>query len=72
MFYANGMAKPSAGARKKIHGGSGLSGNGDSYGPGCRCPSSVIDPHLSRNLKLPHFWNSTRYKFFNVSSSARF
>lgn len=34
MFYANGMAKPSAGARKKIHGGSGLSGNGDSYGPG--------------------------------------
>ncbi|KAF9459948.1 galactose mutarotase-like domain-containing protein [Collybia nuda] len=34
MFYANGLAKPSAGARKKIHGGSGVSGHGDSYGPG--------------------------------------
>ncbi|RDB29426.1 Aldose 1-epimerase [Hypsizygus marmoreus] len=34
MFYANGLAKPSSGARKKIHGGSGISGHGDSYGPG--------------------------------------
>jgi hypothetical protein len=35
MFYANGMAKASAGARKIIHGGSGLNGHNDSYGPGC-------------------------------------
>ncbi|GLB40742.1 putative galactose mutarotase-like protein [Lyophyllum shimeji] len=34
MFYANGLAKPEFGARKKIHGGSGISGHGDSYGPG--------------------------------------
>ncbi|KAF8896033.1 galactose mutarotase-like domain-containing protein [Infundibulicybe gibba] len=34
MFYSNNLAKPSAGARKKIHGGSGISGHGDSYAPG--------------------------------------
>lgn len=33
MFYSNNMADPSKGARKKIHGGSGISGNGDAYGP---------------------------------------
>lgn len=35
MFYTNGSATPTSGARKKIHGGSGISGHGDSYGPGC-------------------------------------
>ncbi|KAG6827911.1 hypothetical protein H0H92_009980 [Tricholoma furcatifolium] len=34
MFYSNGGAKPSAGARKKIHGGSGIKDHGDAYGPG--------------------------------------
>jgi len=34
MFYANGSAQPSTGSRKMIHGGSGLSGNHDAYGPG--------------------------------------
>ncbi|KIM40744.1 hypothetical protein M413DRAFT_446132 [Hebeloma cylindrosporum] len=33
MFYTNAMANPADGARKKIHGGSGTSGNGDAYGP---------------------------------------
>ncbi|KAF9001493.1 galactose mutarotase-like domain-containing protein [Cyathus striatus] len=34
MFYSNSLASPLNGARKKIHGGSGISGNGDAYGPG--------------------------------------
>ncbi|KAF9562577.1 galactose mutarotase-like protein [Agrocybe pediades] len=34
MFYSNALAKPTAGARKRIHGGSGVSGQGDAYGPG--------------------------------------
>ncbi|KDR68533.1 hypothetical protein GALMADRAFT_146199 [Galerina marginata CBS 339.88] len=34
MFYSNAMANVANGARKKIHGGSGISGNGDGYGPG--------------------------------------
>ncbi|KAF8055540.1 galactose mutarotase-like domain-containing protein [Lyophyllum atratum] len=34
MFYANGLANQGSGARKKIHGGSGIRGNGGSYGPG--------------------------------------
>ncbi|KAF5374514.1 hypothetical protein D9615_009094 [Tricholomella constricta] len=34
MFYANGLATAASGARKKIHGGSGISGHGDSYSPG--------------------------------------
>jgi hypothetical protein len=53
MFYANGMAKSSAGARKKIHGGSGLSGNDDSYGPGCMLFSAfnyVTNSDLSHTI----------------------
>jgi len=34
MFYSNGLASPAKGARKKIHGGSGIMGQGDAYGPG--------------------------------------
>ncbi|KAG6840890.1 hypothetical protein C0991_003414 [Blastosporella zonata] len=34
MFYSNGGANPAAGARKKIHGGSGIKDHGDAYGPG--------------------------------------
>ncbi|PPQ77622.1 hypothetical protein CVT25_011233 [Psilocybe cyanescens] len=34
MFYSNAMANVAKGARKKIHGGSGISGQGDAYGPG--------------------------------------
>ncbi|KAH0584875.1 hypothetical protein H2248_008153 [Termitomyces sp. 'cryptogamus'] len=34
MFYTNIGADPSVGARKKIHGGSGIKDHGDSYGPG--------------------------------------
>ncbi|KAG6849595.1 hypothetical protein H0H93_007117 [Arthromyces matolae] len=34
MFYTNGGANPAAGARKKIHGGSGIKDHGDAYGPG--------------------------------------
>ncbi|KAK7682610.1 hypothetical protein QCA50_014410 [Cerrena zonata] len=33
-FYSNNLTNPSKGARKKIHGGSGISGHGDSYGVG--------------------------------------
>jgi len=33
MFYSNN-ANPKEGARKIMHGGSGVSGFGDSYGPG--------------------------------------
>ncbi|KAF9476215.1 galactose mutarotase-like protein [Pholiota conissans] len=34
MFYSNAMANAAKGARKKIHGGSGIKDNGDAYGPG--------------------------------------
>ncbi|KAF9037613.1 galactose mutarotase-like domain-containing protein [Panaeolus papilionaceus] len=33
MFYSNALSVASKGARKKIHGGSGISGNGDAYPP---------------------------------------
>ncbi|KAF8910436.1 galactose mutarotase-like domain-containing protein [Gymnopilus junonius] len=33
MFYSNAMGNMAKGARKIIHGGSGISGNGDAYGP---------------------------------------
>ncbi|CAA7269494.1 unnamed protein product [Cyclocybe aegerita] len=33
MFYSNALAKATNGARKKIHGGSGVSGDGNAYGP---------------------------------------
>ncbi|KAG6873480.1 hypothetical protein C0995_015183 [Termitomyces sp. Mi166 len=34
MFYTNIGANPAVGARKKIHGGSGIKDHGDGYGPG--------------------------------------
>jgi hypothetical protein len=37
MFYSFAWTDPQKGARKKIHGGSGLQNNGDSYGPGSAC-----------------------------------
>jgi len=33
-FYSNNLTNPTKGARKKIHGGSGVSGAGDAYGAG--------------------------------------
>lgn len=42
MFYTNAMANADNGARKKIHGGSGTSGNGDAYGPGSAFPRNVL------------------------------
>jgi len=33
MFYSNALAKTTSGARKKIHGGSGISGDGNAYSP---------------------------------------
>lgn len=63
MFYANGMAHPSTGVRKRVHGGSGLSGNGDSYGPGCRLfgiYTLIMNVDMSHDTKLPHSSSSTR------------
>jgi hypothetical protein len=63
MFYANGLAHRSTGARKKIHGGSGLSGNGDGYGPGCTLFGTFIVgmvPDLSHEMKPPPSLNSMR------------
>jgi aldose 1-epimerase len=34
MFYSNAMASVTSGAKKNIHGGSGISGRGAGYGPG--------------------------------------
>ncbi|EAU83259.1 hypothetical protein CC1G_11895 [Coprinopsis cinerea okayama7 len=34
MVYTNGLSTVNKGARKLAHGGSGISGNGDAYGPG--------------------------------------
>ncbi|KAK7435357.1 hypothetical protein VKT23_019708 [Stygiomarasmius scandens] len=34
MFYSNGLSNKSSGARKKIHGGSGIKDHGDAYEPG--------------------------------------
>lgn len=36
MFYSNNLSTAAKGARKKIHGGSGVSGNGDAYSPGSK------------------------------------
>ncbi|KAF8972331.1 galactose mutarotase-like domain-containing protein [Flammula alnicola] len=44
MFYSNAMANVAKGARKKIHGGSGISGNGDAYGPGTAAFLEFHDP----------------------------
>ena len=44
MFYTNIGADPAVGARKKIHGGSGIQGHGDSYGPGSM--STSLSPIL--------------------------
>jgi len=34
-FGSNHLSTPDQGARKVAHGGSGISGQGDSYGPWC-------------------------------------
>ncbi|KAF5347395.1 hypothetical protein D9758_011255 [Tetrapyrgos nigripes] len=34
MFYSNGLSNANSGARKKIHGGSGIKDHGDAYTPG--------------------------------------
>ncbi|TFK36743.1 galactose mutarotase-like domain-containing protein [Crucibulum laeve] len=44
MFYANGLASPTKGARKKIHGGSGVRDKGDAYGPGTAAFLEFHDP----------------------------
>jgi len=44
MFYTNIGASADKGARKKIHGGSGISGYGDSYGPGTAAFLEFHDP----------------------------
>lgn len=48
MFYSNAMGNEAKGARKIIHGGSGISGNGDAYGP-----QSNYFPLFSWNPCLP-------------------
>lgn len=35
VFGSNHLSTPDQGARKFAHGGSGISGRGDSYGPWC-------------------------------------
>ena len=47
MFYTNAMANADNGARKKIHGGSGTSGNGDAYGP-----CSAFSPNFIQRLHV--------------------
>ncbi|KAJ7111901.1 galactose mutarotase-like domain-containing protein [Mycena epipterygia] len=44
MFYSYAWTNPLKGARKKIHGGSGLKDNGDSYGPGTAAFLEFHDP----------------------------
>ncbi|KAF7771706.1 hypothetical protein Agabi119p4_6017 [Agaricus bisporus var. burnettii] len=44
MFYTNDLADPAKGARKLIHGGSGISGHGDAYGPGTAVFLEFHDP----------------------------
>lgn len=44
MFYSNNLTTPAKGARKIIHGGSGISGHGDSYGPGTAAFLEFHDP----------------------------
>lgn len=52
MFYSNSMSNAAKGARKKIHGGSGVRDNGDAYGPG-----STYQMPLSSPRPLPEFCN---------------
>ncbi|KAF9444690.1 galactose mutarotase-like protein [Macrolepiota fuliginosa MF-IS2] len=44
MFYSNNLTTPTKGARKLIHGGSGISGHGNSYGPGTAAFLEFHDP----------------------------
>ncbi|KAF7337061.1 Galactose mutarotase-like protein [Mycena venus] len=44
MFYSFAWTTPDKGARKKIHGGSGLKGQGDSYGSGSAAFLEFHDP----------------------------
>ncbi|KAK7006229.1 galactose mutarotase-like protein [Favolaschia claudopus] len=44
MFYSFAWTQPDKGARKKIHGGSGEQGKGDSYGPGTAAFLEFHDP----------------------------
>ena len=55
MFYSNAMGNAAKGARKKAHGGSGISGNGDAYGP-----QSKNYTVLARKLKL--IWKHSLYE----------
>lgn len=50
-FYSNNLTNPSKGARKKIHGGSGISGHGDSYGVGSKYPINIF-PSFRKKLIL--------------------
>ncbi|KAJ7129045.1 galactose mutarotase-like domain-containing protein [Mycena filopes] len=44
MFYSNAWTNPQKGARKKIHGGSGIKGKGDSYDAGSAAFLEFHDP----------------------------
>lgn len=51
------MANPADGARKKIHGGSGTSGNGDAYGP-----DSAFSPNFIQYVQV---WDPSFYFKFS-------
>jgi len=52
MFYSNALAKATSGARKKAHGGSGISGDGNAYSPSSAYSISVRSIHAHITFTL--------------------
>ena len=68
MFYSNNMADPSKGARKKIHGGSSISDNGDAYGPGSQlfiCQLCIDDQVLTTGFFFSFFFTGAAFFEFH-------
>ena len=57
MFYSNGLSNKSSGARKKIHGGSGIKDHGDAYEPGSKFIHLFIRCGLIHVRQPLHSWN---------------
>ena len=70
MFYSNSMANAAKGARKKIHGGSGVRDNGDAYGPGSTYQMLLPSPRsLFEFCNLVFFIAAAFIEFHHVRPS---
>jgi len=70
LFSSNHLSTPDQGARKVAHGGSGISGRGDSYGPWCTF-SSISQVHKISLLTVRSKSAAVRLEFHEVSCCFR-